>query len=414
MNNKLECEGYCDFAGAEPTCPAHGQFKAFPTLYKKTATGAVQQWKVMVIADEERTFPFPHAESTVICSIGMVVTEYGQVNGLLQKTSDTITEGKNLGRSNATTAIEQAMAQAQQQWDKKRKQGYVPDLELASSTDNALDAIKPMLAHVYEDHPKKVSWPAYVQPKLDGMRCIAIVKDGVCKLYSRTQKLIETVPHINRAVEKLAGGENLILDGELYNHDFKNDFNRIMSIVKRDEVHPDHELVQYHVYDLPSYKGSFEARNCTLWNLAEWTEFPALRFVETETAESEEDLMKFMSEMIEIGYEGAMYRHTQGHYEGKRSHGLLKVKTFRDEEFVVVGVEEGNGKLQGKAGAIWCMTKDGKRFKAKMQGALESLTDYLVNFETKYVGRMLTVKFQNYTPDGVPRFPVGIRFREAE
>lgn len=378
-----------------------------PRLYKKTATGAVQQWDVMV---ESRM----HLETK---QVGVVITVYGQVNGQLQTTEDTIHEGKNLGKKNATTAITQAMAEAQQAWDKKKKQGYVEDAVVAALTDNTLDAIKPMLAHVYEDHPKKITWPACVQPKLDGMRCIAIVTDGVCKLYSRTQKLIETVPHINRAVEILAGGENRIFDGELYNHELKHDFNRIMSIIKRDEIHPDHEIVQYHVYDLPSsgsktfYERTLELKELFSTNRAYDGH---ITYVRTWNAENEEHMMQHLERFLVEGYEGLMYRSHSGLYEGKRSHGLLKVKTFRDEEFKVVGVEEGNGKLQGKAGAIWCLTRDGKRFKAKMQGSLESLTDYLVNFEKKYMSGNLTVRFQNYTPDGIPRFPVGVRFRDSE
>lgn len=376
-----------------------------PILYKKTATGAVQQWEVEAFMQIKTQF-------------GLVVTIYGQVGGAQQQTEDMIKSGKNIGKINETTPFEQAKLQAKQQWDKKLKQGYTTDLNQASTTDNVLDAIKPMLAHVYEDHSKKIRWPSYIQPKLDGMRCIAIVKGGVCKLYSRTQKLIETVPHINLAIENLMRGQNrfedIILDGELYNHGLKHDFNRIMSIIKRDEVHPDHKLVQYHVYDVPSSDGNFFDRSTILTVLFKNVgKDSPLQKVETTYVKSEEEMFARMEQVIETGYEGVMYRNELSFYEGKRSHGLLKVKTFKDDEFTVFDVEEGNGKLQGKAGAIWCRTPDGKEFKAKMQGTLESLTDYLIK-KDKYVGRQLTVKFQNYTPDGIPRFPVGIRFRKAE
>lgn len=374
-----------------------------PTLYKKTARKAVQQWTVMIDCNPD------HSEAWD------VITVYGQVGGQLQSTSDTVFEGKNLGRKNATTPETQAQAEAKQAWERKKKQGYTESLELARSRDNVLDAIKPMLAHVYADHINKVTWPAHVQPKLDGMRCIAIVDDGRCRLYSRTQKLIETVPHINKAIENLVGKQTIILDGELYNHELKHDFNRIMSIVKRDGVHPDHELVQYHVYDLPSKDETFFLRGAELQTLFKRNYSHHLVYVPTYSVKSEEEMMEMMSYALEDGYEGLMYRNSHGyHYEGKRSYGLLKVKTFRDEEFVACGVEEGNGKLQGRAGAIWCSTREGKRFKVKMQGVLEILEDYLVNFEEKYLGRLLTVKFQNYTPDGIPRFPVGIRFRREE
>lgn len=100
-------------------------------------------------------------------------------------------------------------------------------------------------------------------------------------------------------------------------------------------------------------------------------------------------------------------------YENKRSVGLMKVKEMADDEFEIIGVEEGNGRLQGKAGAIWCKTKEGKEFKAKMKGSLDSLTEYLININ-KYKGRLLTVQYQALTPDGIPRFPVGIRVKIEE
>lgn len=387
-----------------------------PTLYKQTATGAVQQWTVKAVRhpdiDENRE---------VIGELGTVFTEYGQVGGALQRTSDTISKGKNLGKKNETTPYEQACAEAQQHWDKKRKKGYTTNRELAASTDNVLDGIKPMLAHVYQDHPKKVTWPAAAQPKLDGMRCIAIMKGGRCTLYSRSQKLIETVPHINKAVEKLSGGVDLILDGELYSHDLKDDFNRIMSLSKRKEVHPDHELIQFHVYDMPSLTTyAFRSRWAVLGGMFERNDSPSLQLVETVEIADEEELFEYLSECLENGYEGAMYRNTEAAYENKRSAGLLKLKVFydetlcREEEFVAVDVKEGRGKLRGKAGAIWCVTKDGKRFKAVMVGALPTLTDYFTSFEEKYRGQPLTVRFLNYTPDGIPRCGKGIRFKEAE
>lgn len=382
-----------------------------PTLYKQSTTGAIQQWTVSVreCVAKEFTNPVKSAE---------VTTVYGQVGGQMQSTTDTVSEGKNLGKANATDAWQQAHLQAKQQWDKKKKQGYTESLEQAQTTTNVLAAIKPMLAHVYEDHPKKVTWPAYVQPKLDGMRCIAIVKDGKCTLWSRTQKPIDTMPHVITEVEQLAdssGDANFILDGELYSHKYSDNFNEIMSMIKRSTIHPNHRQVQYHVYDLASSSLNFEGRLVQLRGILDWAgDNSPVKWVKTTKVSNEEEMLTHQADMIYRGYEGLMYRNADSFYEGKRSHGLLKVKTFRDEEFITCGVEEGNGKLQGKAGAIWCLTKDGKRFKAKMQGALESLTDYLENFNTKYIGRPLTVKFQNYTPDGVPRFPVGIRFREVE
>jgi len=394
----------------------------FPTLYKKTNTGAIQYWKTWV----DIHYPMDEVSAGILVpdgpAVGIVRTEFGQRGtDKPQITSDVVEEGKNLGRKNQTTAVQQAMLQAQQQYEKKLKSGYTYDIDLAESTDNILDGVKPMLAHVYEDHPKKIKWPAYAQPKLDGMRCIAVIKDGDVKLFTRTQKPIHTVPHIVAALEskfsKMHG--EWILDGELYNHELKDDFNKLMSILKRDEVHPEHTKAQYHVYDIVIEGRGFDARS-DLLALAFSTEWPRLvgtdwpiHLVDTVAVPNEEELQKYLAESLSQGYEGVMYRNPESHYEGKRSHGLLKVKTFKDDEFEVVDVEEGNGKLMGKAGAIWCLTHEGKPFKAKMKGTLDSLTDFLVN-KQNYIGKKLTVKYQNYTPDKIPRFPVGIRFRETE
>lgn len=379
-----------------------------PILFKKTNTGALQYWEVLV---EPRD------------GFWAVVTNYGQVGtDSPQTTYDLVKEGKNLGKKNATTAETQAYEQARQLHEKKIKQGYIADKALASNTDNALDGIKPMLAHVFEDHQAKVKFPALVQPKLDGMRCIAVIKNGNVKLFSRTQKPINTVPHIVKFLEEAFVGQNLVLDGELYNHEFKKDFDSLISILKRDSLHPEHTKAQYHIYDMPSAVGGFDDRFKELHDLptntvksfdhANWP----VRIVETVQANDMDHLSQIMSEFIELGYEGAMYRNPDSPYEGKRSSGLLKMKTFKDEEFKIVDVEEGSGKLMGKAGAIWCVTNDPesrKPFKAKMKGSLDSLTDYLIN-KQKYIGRMLTVKYQDYTPDGIPRFPVGMRVREEE
>jgi DNA ligase 1 len=384
-----------------------GLIYASPLLYKKTNTGALQYWMVAA---------FYHTEG------GRVETRYGQDGtDSPQVTNDIIREGKNLGKKNETAPYEQAALQARQQYEKKLKSGYTPDKYLAESTDNVLDGVKPMLAHVYEDYQDKLTWPAYAQPKLDGMRCLAVITDGAVKLFTRTQKPINTVPHVVAALEdkfrKIKGEWRL--DGELYNHDLKDDFNKLIGILKRDELHPEHTKAQYHIYDIAMPDKAFDLRHDVLTAL--FSDLYALgadnkspiQLVETVALEDEEELQKYLSEFLSLGYEGAMYRSAQGLYEGKRSKGLLKVKTFKDSEFEIVDVEEGNGKLMGKAGAIWCRTTEGKLFKAKMKGTLDSLTDYLVN-KQNYVGKKLTVKYQNLTPDKIPRFPVGMRVKEEE
>lgn len=361
------------------------------TLFKQNNTGTLQQWRVWVEGN-------------------VVNTEFGQVGGKLQATQDVIKTGKNIGKVNETTPEQQARLKAEQLFEKKVKEGYVPDVELAKSTKNTLGAVEPMLAFPIEDKLKYVKYPAYVQPKLDGMRCIAMVQDGKCKLFSRTQKEINTVPHIVAEIETKFAGQTIILDGELYNHEHKENFNRIMSLIKRDEVHPEATEIQYHVYDVVSEE-NYAVRTALIQHLIDDSGY--LKLVPTMIVKQQSEMDEVFDAFLEAGYEGAMYRNPLMSYENKRSVSLLKVKIMKDAEFEIIGVQEGNGKLQGKAGAFIVKTAEGKEFKAKLKGELEALTEYFVNFD-KYKGKQLTVQYQGLTPDGIPRFPVGLRVRVDE
>ena len=368
--------------------------KTLPKLYKKTNTGKLQEWQVGVEGN-------------------IVYTWFGQVGGKIQETSDTI-KGKNIGKVNETTDEEQAEVKAKQMWVKKTKDRYVKSKAQAEKGESSVVCFKPMLAHPIEKKEKYVTFPAIAQPKLDGLRCLTIIDDEGVRMFSRTGKPITTLPHIEEELTNLffpRENEPLYLDGELYNHDYKDDFNKIVSTIKRDKVHKDHKLIQYHVYDCPtdaSYDQRMEIIHSQITKNGKY-----VQIVDWENVMDQNELTLYFRNCLEDGYEGAMYRDNTMHYEHKRSTALLKVKVMDDAEFEVTDVQEGNGKLQGKAGAFICVTHEGKPFKAKMKGALEDLTEYLENFD-KYRGKQLTVQFQGLTPDGVPRFPVGIRFREAE
>ncbi len=363
-------------------------------LYRQNNTGKIQQWRVVTVDN-------------------VVHTEFGQVDGKLQVTSDVIKEGKNIGKVNETTPEAQALIKAQQLYDKKIKEGYTPDIELAGTTKNVLAGVKPMLAFPIEKKEKLVVFPGLIQPKLDGMRCIAVVEEFKCTLYTRSQKLITTLPHLIAEIETACVNENIssiILDGELYNHEHKNDFNRIVSLIKRNDPHPDCKEIQYHVYDVVS-DDIYRSRTIPLEVFSSICEH--IRLVPTRIVENSFQIGEFHSNFLADGYEGAIYRNAEMPYEYKRSAGLLKVKVMDDAEFEIVGVNEGNGKLQGHAGAFVCQTKTGDIFKAKLKGKTEDLIEYFVNFD-KYSGKLLTVQYQGLTPDGIPRFPVGLRIRLEE
>jgi len=364
----------------------------FPTLYKKTSTGAIQLWKIQV---DNNT----------------ITTTYGQVDGAMQTASDTIREGKNIGKSNETTPQSQAQLEAAAMWDKKRKKHYVENIEHAkkSIVDTTVIAggILPMLAQSYSKHSAKIQFPAAVQPKLDGHRCIAMVDDGEVTLWTRTQKPITGVPHINAALEDLNLPDGTVLDGELYNHDYRNRFEELTSFIRNPNPKDGHEVVEFHVYDHPEELGfSYRWAKLTEFKLA-----TPIVPVETKFVEDAEQLTEEFRNFLNEGYEGLMVRNLNGSYLNKRSYDLQKVKEFEDAEYKIVDIEEGRGRLAGK-GIFVCETTTGERFNCKMMGDLDNLTEYWEHPE-RYLGQQLTVQFQGLTnASGVPRFPVGVRIRE--
>ncbi len=376
-----------------------------PTLYKKNSNGSHQEWSIAVVFVPEGA---------------NIITHFGQVGGKIQMATDLVTEGKNIGKKNETTPLQQAEAEAQSQWEKKLKKGYVVDLNdaKAGKIDDIIEGgIFPMLAHKFSEQGHKIVYPAFAQPKFDGHRCIAVVKDGKATLWSRTRKPITGLPHIIQDLEVLAedlDDPNFILDGELYNHDYRNKFEELTSFIRNPEPKDGHEVVEFHVYDQPSCRGGFGAR---------WNSIQALMRVEdtgngivqveTILVQDEDDLMLAFDRFLAEGYEGAMVRNAEGLYVNKRSYDLQKVKEFDDAEFMVVGIEEGRGKLAGHAIFVCkAFNKVGTEFRVKMKGATEELKRYFDHPELA-IGRWLTVKFQGYTnKNDVPRFPVGVRFKE--
>jgi DNA ligase-1 len=382
-----------------------------PTLYKKTSTGAIQYWTISTKGND-------------------IITEYGQVGtDSPQVTTDTIKEGKNAGRANATSAAQQAEAEAKASWTKKLKKGYVDTIEAAEAGERDAiieGGIDPMLAHKYSVNgvltkdAKKIKFPALGQPKMDGIRCIATKINGVTTLWTRTRKPIKSVPHIVAAIDALPVSD-IILDGELYNHEYRQDFDTIIELVRPDEPVEGHEVVQFWCYDIVvADKTNLERDNMRRKLLP--TGVGTLTLVETQVIQDIAGVEAFKIQMLELGFEGAMMRNADGLYANKRSYDLQKCKDMVDGEFPIVDFEEGNGRLMGHVGSFWCVvTKEyvpqggvvGERFKAKPKGKTENLRKFFKD-HSLWRGKALTVQYQNFTPDGKPRFPVGKTIRNYE
>lgn len=405
-------------------------FIPLPKLFKKTSKGAIEQWSIWV----EPCYPLGSG-------IYEIVTEYGHVGGKLQRAGETVSEGKNLGKANATTAYQQALSQAKAEWEvKKSRKGYVEKLDDAEAGKNAgAGGIRPMLAKPFEDVQKKWRFPCYVQPKLDGIRCIAVVNaDGKVTLWSREQKPIMAVPRVAQYVEALGLAPGTVLDGELYNHDLKDDFETIVSCVrgKGEATAEEQAMIQYHVYDLPRCSGlardaHFGDRTIKLALMIHTN--PVVLYVDTKLAHSAEEMEALRQFYVGDGYEGGMARALEKYDEGKRSASLAKLKVFIEKEFQIVGVYEGKGKMEGLA-MFACSMEPGHRklsreecqalakrnwagtklFGCKLEGKLENLGKYLDD-ESTWWGKELTVKYFTLTRKrGVPRFPVGKAVRDYE
>ena len=351
------------------------------TIYKKTKTGATQEWTIEVSDNKYRT----HS---------------GQCGGQITTNAWTVVYGKNEGKANGTTDNEQALKEAIAKRTKKLESGYFEDI----TNIDTKQYFEPMLAAKWEDYKDKIQYPIYSQPKLDGIRCI-VTKDG---MFSRNGKPIISAPHIGKSLNFLfESNPNLILDGELYADKFANDFNKIVSLVKRtkptaDDLKESAKNIEYHIYDIPSVSETFDGRLEALNELFQY--FPkCVKLVETQTANNELEVMELYGEYVDKGFEGQMLR-LDSKYENKRSKSLLKHKSFIDEEFTIKDICEGEGNRTGTAGYMVFETADGKPFKSNVKGTWEETAEMLKS-KKELIGKQATIKYFNLTPDGIPRFP---------
>jgi DNA ligase-1 len=353
------------------------------TIYKRDSAGNVRAWNYEVEGDSWRT-------------------HHGVLGGAMVESGWTACTPKS-----QATGAQQAAFEAEAEMTKKLALDYHADIldidRLRAST------VKPMLAQKYEswDH---IVVPVWTQPKLDGVRCIAN-RDG---LWSRQGKQFFGVPHILAALDPLFQEHpDAVLDGELYNHDLHDDFNSIVSMVKKqtptvEQLKASERLIQYHVYDAPSVAGSFDDRYNFLNENLPWEQRAALQLVETAVAATPVGLDYYYEKFLGTGYEGQMIR-LPGTYEQKRSKLLLKRKEFQDQEFPVEAIEEGLGNWAGYAKKATLRLPDGRTFGAGIKGT-QAYCKALLGTKPQSA----TIRFFALTPDGVPRFPIAVAFHEGE
>ena len=338
-----------------------------------------------------------------------LTTLHGKINGKMVEHSTIISSGKNIGRSNETTTLQQTKLEAQSAWNKKVKQGYTP-----TSDKNKVTFVKPMLANTYSEETD-LSFPVWVQPKLDGVRCL-VYKNSVNDIcfQSRKNTMYEPIEHLlpelSRLFETLP--KNTMLDGELYTHGLG--FDKIVSMVRRGTgaektKHPYLHTLHYTIYDLiTSDKMLYEDRLQLLQSAYSKFNYKNIQCIETHIVSTKYRIDQWLHTFEDKGYEGLIIRRN-GVYKENRSKDLLKYKRFLDDEFEVVGHHESKTGIP----VFECVTKDGASFSVLMKETMEMKQEMMKNVED-YYGKMLTVRFQEWTKDKIPRFPVGIQFRDYE
>ncbi len=352
------------------------------TLFKRATNGKTTEWTIETNGNKYRTIS-------------------GYTDGQKTTSKWTVVSGKNVGRSNETTADEQAKKDAQSLIQKKLDGGYYEDI----NSINTEKFFKPMLANKWEDYKDGIIYPLYSQPKLDGIRCI-VTKHG---MFSRHGEKIVSAPHIMNSLKDIFKEfPNTIFDGELYCDKLANDFNKICSLVKKTKPSPKDieecaKTIQYHIYDLPSYKGSFTER------FVELSAYPlpsTCVLVDTIKVDNEGEALLYYGQYVNEGYEGQMLRQDTK-YENKRSKSLLKHKSFMDEEFIIKDVCEGEGNKSGMVGYM-VFESNGIPFSSNVKATWDESKEMWKN-RTDLIGKTATIQFFNYTPDGVPRFPYVIK-----
>lgn len=395
----------------------------FPMLYKLNTHGREQEWEIYVefesgdqINKKQFTAKLPYGTKVNI------ITVYGLKNGKKQTAIISIANGKNIGKSNETNVFSQAILEAVSTWNFQiDRRGY-------TQNKHSLGELKifPMLLKEYNKEYHKLPFPdVYIQPKLDGVRCLAHYDPSRKEIIflSRTGTEFYHLNHIRRELSKIPelikSSGTIWLDGELYSAQIN--FEEIVGACRKQleltiKEEEQQNLLEYHVYDMFDLNDLTMPFQERIQNVNQWLSTlnsPYIVPVKTILVKDDADVRKKHNEFVEEGYEGLVARNAYGEYVfNKRTIEALKLKHFITEEFKIIGCKDGVGR---EAGLIIyeLETKDKKPFMARPRGSLENRALLFKNCD-KLIGKKITVRFTEYTADGIPRFPVALAIRDYE
>lgn len=363
--------------------------KTWPTLYSYDKHGKIREWNVNVSTCNE----YSHIHILYGLREGKKIDSYTKIKN-----------GKNIGKKNETNHVQQALLEAQSEWNKKiNREGYVEKLSKKSEKNYS-----PMLAHEYQKCKKHVVFPCFMQPKLDGYRMI--YSDEKC--ISRQGLSFDILHNTHLYQELIQLPKDVVFDGELYVH---NGIFEHLGILRKKKISDEDikklEGIEYHIYDVMNTDLDFSARWTSLCRILDGSKFSKIRKVETVLLQDEDAILKNHEKFVNKGYEGSMVRNCQGKYECKyRSRDLLKYKDFKDEEFEIIDFSSEKDPDSDDLLIVWvCQTKDGTSFHVRPQGTKEERKNIYQQCHqdgfSDYRGKQLWVKFFDWTDKHVPRFP---------
>jgi ATP-dependent DNA ligase len=355
-------------------------------LYKCDSTGKIRTYQIEIDDDKYR-----------------MIT--GTKDGKKVESKWTVCTPKNVGKSNVTTGSSQAILEAQARIDKKLVSNYyITEAECVANPEQFFSV---MLATEWDKIRPAPHFPLLIDPKLDGMRLVEKPDNS----YSRKGKPIPSARFIDEELQPFfIEYPTITLDGEIYSHDLKSDFNELMSIARKQnpdeaELETAKNILQYHVYDLfDESNPDMNAFDRKIYLTRILPISNRIHLVDCKKVTNAEELKKLNGEHIQAGYEGSIARTPLAAYDNKRSKNLIKIKQFITEEFIINDILEGTGNRSGIAGTV-VIYADNVRVGCGVKGTWKHAKELLDN-KANLVGKLATIRHFGKTPDGSLRFPV--------
>lgn len=333
----------------------------------------------------------------------------------------------------AIAAVEELMSRCTEQQAKWYSRVIRRDLRAGFGVDAANKAgmdipeFEVMLAKDGKEYKKLStllsSSKCLASPKLDGYRCFAVV-DGeadVVTLYTRNGEVYQNFPSIVDSFGKMyfGTGQKIVFDGEIMSDDF-NSMQRSAFASKRGTTVGD---VTYHIFDAIPFSeyesNSYKTKTMARYELLkyEWNKglssFSNLKLVDQVKVSSEDEILELEKHFISQGYEGVMVKPDIPYYMGRKTGGLMKFKTMLSMDCEVIGTYEGEGRNAGRLGGLTVRQENNGLSCDVGSGFTDAERSVLYNSRSEILGRLVEVKYQELTPDGIMRFPIFVRWRDS-